>query len=105
MPKITYIQANGNAYDVEVNNGSTVMEGAVNNMIDGIVAECGGNCSCATCHCYVDDLWLDQVGPPDELEAAMLEAVIEPKDNSRLSCQIKVVEALDGLIVRLPISQ
>lgn len=105
MPVIHYIEADGTEYDVDVSVGSTVMQGAVDNMIDGILAECGGAMSCATCHCYVDADWTDKVGGPGEIESTMLEMAVNPNSSSRLSCQIKVTEELDGLIVRLPASQ
>jgi len=98
MPIIHYIEA-----DVAV--GSTVMQGAVDNMIDGILAECGGSCSCATCHCYVDEAWFDKVGEAGGTEKTMLEMAMEQQPTSRLSCQIEVTEDLDGLVVRLPASQ
>ena len=81
------------------------MEGAVENGVPGIDAECGGNCVCATCQVYVDDAWLDRVGPASEMEAEMLAFADHAKANSRLSCQIKVTDALDGLFVRMPESQ
>jgi 2Fe-2S ferredoxin len=105
MPVITYISADGAINDIEVESGSSVMQGAVDNMIDGIVAECGGSCSCATCHCYVDAAWQDKVPAASEMEKDMLECVLEPEPNSRLSCQINVTDDLDGLVVRLPKSQ
>lgn len=105
MPKITYISHDGNEQEVDVPEGNTVMEGAIDNMIDGIVAECGGACTCATCHVYVDEAWVDKVGEPGVFEKDLLEMAIEPAENSRLSCQIKVTEQLDGLVVRLPKSQ
>lgn len=105
MPRVTYISHDGHEQEVEVPLGNTVMEGAVDNMIDGIVAECGGACTCATCHVYVDENWLDKVGEPGHFEKDLLEMVIDPADNSRLSCQIEVTEELDGLVVRLPKSQ
>ena len=105
MALVKYVDAQGQATEVDVTNGDTVMEGATANGIDGIVAECGGGCSCATCHCYVDDAWLDRVGPAGSAEQDMLECVSEPKANSRLSCQIHVSDELDGLIVYLPESQ
>ena len=105
MPVITYISADGAINDIEVESGSSVMQGAVDNMIDGIVAECGGSCSCATCHCYVDAAWQDKVPAAREMEKDMLECVLEPEPNSRLSCQINVTDDLDGLVVRLPKSQ
>jgi 2Fe-2S ferredoxin len=105
MPVVTYISHNGAINEIEVTSGSSVMQGAVDNMIDGIVAECGGSCSCATCHCYVDPAWTGKIPPPSEMEKDMLECVLEPQDNSRLSCQIKITDELDGLVVRLPESQ
>ena len=107
MPKITYIEYSGRQHRVEVPLGCSVMRGAVDNHIPGIDADCGGQCACATCHVYVDESWLGVTGlpVPGSQEAAMLSfsALIHP--NSRLSCQIKVSEALDGLIVRMPEAQ
>lgn len=105
MPRIIYIDANDNQFEAEVDVGSNVMEGAVDNMIDGILGECGGVMSCATCHCYVDENWLGKLPPMSEQEEDMLDMAIEPKDNSRLSCQIEVTEELDGLVVHMPKSQ
>ncbi|GAB1263705.1 2Fe-2S iron-sulfur cluster-binding protein [Aurantivibrio infirmus] len=105
MPQITYITTDGGQYDVDVPEGNTVMEGAIDNMIDGILAECGGSCTCATCHVYVDDAWANKVGEPGEFEKDLLEMVIDPSPNSRLSCQIKVSKELDGLVVKIPKSQ
>ena len=105
MPVVHYIEANGAEYEAEVPVGESVMQGAVDNMIDGILGECGGVCSCATCHCYVDDDWFDKVGPPEGSEQLMLEMVPTPEPTSRLSCQIRVTSELDGLVVRLPAFQ
>lgn len=105
MAKITYISHDGNDKEVDVDSGSTLMIAAIDNGIDGIVAECGGACSCATCHIYIDDAWIDKVPPASSTETDMLDCVLEPKANSRLSCQITVDDSLDGLIVRLPESQ
>jgi len=105
MPVIHYIQADGAKYEADVAVGSTVMQGAVDNMIDGILAECGGSCSCATCHCYVDEAWFGKVGEAGATEKTMIEMAMDPQPTSRLSCQIKVTEELDGLVVRLPESQ
>ena len=105
MPQVTYISHDGNAIEVDVPAGTSVMQGAVDNMIDGIVAECGGSCSCATCHCYVDEAWLGKLPAASGMEKDMLECVLEPRPNSRLSCQLEMTEALDGLVVRLPESQ
>lgn len=105
MVKITYIAHDGITSEVEAEIGSTVMQTAVDNGIEGIVAECGGACSCATCHCYIDEAWREVVGEPDPIEREMLEFAMEPKENSRLGCQIDINESLDGLVVHLPESQ
>ena len=106
MPAITYIEDDGTTHTVDVPTGDSVMQGAVNNSVSGITAECGGALACATCHCYVDDAWLDRVGAPSAAESDMLEATAAQRNaGSRLSCQITVSEELDGLIVRLPKTQ
>ena len=102
MPKITFIEHDGTVHTVEAELGSTVMETALKNGVTSIVAECGGACSCATCLVHVDEKWFPIVGPPSEQEVDMLDFAYELKPTSRLSCQIKVTEALDGLIVRTP---
>ena len=102
MPKITFIEHDGTTHEVEAEVGSTVMEAALKNDIGGIVAECGGGCTCATCLVHVDDAWSEIVGPPSSEEDQMLDAAFELKPTSRLSCQIKVTESLDGLIVHTP---
>ncbi|MEC9343835.1 MAG: 2Fe-2S iron-sulfur cluster-binding protein [Pseudomonadota bacterium] len=102
MAKITYVSADGTEHVIEAANGTTVMENAVKNSISGIEAECGGACACATCHVYVDDKWTEIVGPPDIMEEDMLDFAWEGKPSSRLSCQIKVSDELDGLIVHIP---
>ena len=101
MPTIHYITKDGEKHSVEVQNGYSVMEAAINNNIEGIVAECGGACACATCHSYIDDAWLDKMPPMDDMEDSMLDAAFERKDNSRLTCQIEVTDALDGLVVHV----
>lgn len=101
MPKINYITADGERHEIEVDQGYTVMEGAVNNDIDGIPAECGGACACATCHAYVDQEWLPKLPAMDDMEDSMLDAAYERRDNSRLTCQIEVTNELDGLIVHI----
>ena len=101
MPKITYVTTDGERHEVEVENGYSVMEGAINNDIEGIVAECGGACACATCHGYIDEQWLDKLPEMDDMEDSMLDAAFERKSNSRLTCQIEVSEQLDGLVVRV----
>ncbi len=106
MACVTYVNHDGTENVIDVPNGDSVMQGAVNNMIEGIVAECGGGLSCATCHCYVDDAWIDRVGLPSEAETQMLESTpAEKRHGSRLSCQIAVSDVLDGLVVHLPKSQ
>lgn len=103
---ITYISAGGARREVAVPIGSSVMEGAVNNGVEGIVAECGGACMCATCHVYVDPAFLDRLEPIAENEEEMLGNTFAPrKSNSRLSCQLKVTEELNGLIVTTPEAQ
>jgi len=105
MPQITYVDKLGEERTVEVSSGSSVMEGAVRNGIPGIVAECGGACSCATCHVYVDEAWTARMGEPSDTEKAMLEYAHDPRHNSRLGCQITVSPELDGLRVRTPEQQ
>ncbi|PWR17983.1 2Fe-2S iron-sulfur cluster-binding protein [Zavarzinia compransoris] len=105
MAKIIYIEHNGTRHEVEVKNGLSVMEGAVKNNIPGIDGDCGGACACATCHVYVDDAWRDKVAAPEDLETSMLEFAESVEESSRLSCQIVVSDALDGLTVRMPESQ
>jgi 2Fe-2S ferredoxin len=107
MPKITYIEHNGTAHEIDVPVGKTVMQGAVDNNIPGIDADCGGECACATCHVYVDAAWLDRVGLPGagSNEASMLSFAAVTQPDSRLSCQIDVTAALDGLVVRMPEGQ
>jgi 2Fe-2S ferredoxin len=105
MPKIRYVDHDGKERDVEVAEGLSVMEGAVKNLVPGIDADCGGACACATCHVYVDEEWLGKLDPKSDMEETMLDFAQELKPNSRLSCQIKVTQALDGLTVRTPKSQ
>ena len=101
MPTIIFVEQDGSRKEVSVETGYTVMEAAVNYGIDGIVAECGGACACATCHSYIDDAWADKVGEMDDMEDSMLDAAYERKDNSRLTCQIEVTDEMDGLIVHV----
>jgi 2Fe-2S ferredoxin len=105
MVKITYVEFDGNEHLLDVAPGLSVMEGAVRNNVLGIIAECGGACSCATCHVYVDEAWFDKLDKKGETEEALLEAVCDPQPNSRLSCQVKVTEGLNGLVVRVPAKQ
>ena len=102
MAKITYIDSEGSRYEVEAENGSTVMENAIRNGVPGIEAECGGACACATCHVYVDEQWTDTVGQPEPMEEDMLDFAYDVRANSRLSCQIKVTDEFDGLVVTVP---
>lgn len=105
MAKITFIDAGGTARVVEAEAGSTVMEAAIKNAIPGIEAECGGACACATCHVYVADEWAAATGKAEPMEEDMLDFAFEVKPTSRLSCQIKVKDSLDGLVVRTPAKQ
>lgn len=105
MVKITYIEASGASHIVDVQVGSSVMRGAVMNDVPGIVAECGGSCACGTCRVDVDEAWRERIGDGSDIEAATLEFREDPRPGLRLSCQIKVTEELDGLIVRMPASQ
>jgi 2Fe-2S ferredoxin len=102
MPKITYIEHDGSSRTVEGEVGATVMEVALKNDVGGIVAECGGSCTCATCLVHVDEAWMDKVGTRSEEEEDQLDFAFDVRPNSRLSCQIKVTDELDGLIVRTP---
>ena len=105
MPKITYKDKDGVSKTIEVENGLSVMEGAIQNDIPGIDADCGGAMACATCHVYVEEKWLDKLPKPEEGETDMIDMAFEPKKNSRLSCQITVTDDLDGLIVTTPEKQ
>jgi ferredoxin, 2Fe-2S len=107
MASVTYVEANGAQYVVDVPIGENVMRGALYNAVEGILGECGGGLACATCHCYVDDAWADKAGTPtSQEEREMLEsAAAEIRPTSRLSCQIEMSDALDGLIVHLPETQ
>ena len=102
MPKITYIEHDGTTHEVDAAVGTTVMNAALDNLVPGIDADCGGECSCATCHVMVDGGWMATVGQPNETEESMLDLNPERQENSRLSCQINVTDELDGLVVNLP---
>src|SRR4051812_11531648 len=102
MPKITYIESSGTEHAVDAEVGSTVMESAIKNSVPGIEAECGGACACATCHVYVEEEWREKTGGPSPMEEDMLDFGYDVRPSSRLSCQIKVTDALDGLVVRIP---
>ena len=105
MPKITYIEHNGKSHTVEVPKEFSVMEGALQNNIPGIDADCGGACACATCHVYVDEKWFDKLQKKEDAEQDMLDMAFEPKKNSRLACQITATDELDGLVVKVPSKQ
>ena len=105
MPAITYIEFDGTEYHVDVAVGNSVMEGALNNMIDGVVAECGGCCECCTCHCMIDPEWSKIVGDANDEENELLEMLDVREPTSRLSCQVQVSAGMDGMVVRLPESQ
>ena len=105
MPKITYIEHDGKTHTIEVPNGLSIMEGAVQNNIPGIDADCGGSMACATCHVYVKEEWFNKLQKKEDGEEDMLDMAFEPKKNSRLSCQLMVSDQLDGLVVNLPEKQ
>ena len=105
MAKITYIDHEGNSQTIEVDNGLSVMEGAIQKNIPGIDADCGGSMACATCHVYVEEKWLSKLPKKEEAEEDMIDMAYEPKKNSRLSCQLIVTDELDGLIVTTPSKQ
>jgi 2Fe-2S ferredoxin len=105
MPKITYVEYTGTEREIELQSGLSVMRGAIDNRIAGIDADCGGECACATCHVYIDPRWLEKVGPQGAQEAALLNFATLAQPNSRLSCQIKMNDQLDGLVVSLPEAQ
>ena len=105
MPKITYIELDGKTHTIEVASGLSVMEGAVQNNIPGIDADCGGSMACATCHVYVKEEWFNKLPKKEDGEEDMLDMAFEPKKNSRLSCQLMVSDQIDGLVVNLPEKQ
>ena len=105
MAKINYITHDNQTHTIDVQNGLTVMEGAVQNDIPGIDADCGGGMACATCHVYVEEKWLDKLPKAEEAEVDMIDMAFEPKKNSRLSCQLVVTNELDGLVVTTPEKQ
>ena len=105
MTKIIFVQPDGTRQEVEANNGATIMEVALQNSIKGIVGECGGACTCATCHVYVDEKWAQKVGEPSIMEEDMLDFASDVRDTSRLSCQVKVSDEFDGLLIHVPARQ
>lgn len=102
MTQITFIAPDGTRYDIDAVNGSTAMENAIRNGVPGIEAECGGACACATCHVYVDEMWREAVGEPEPMEEDMLDFAYDVRPSSRLSCQIKIRDELDGLVLTVP---
>ncbi len=105
MPRITYIEHNGTEHTVEVAVGLTVMEGAVNNNVPGIEADCGGACACSTCHAYVNPDWVGKLPAREDMEEDMLDFAFEPNERSRRTCQIQVTPEIDGLVLQLPEKQ
>jgi 2Fe-2S ferredoxin len=105
MPKIVFIEHNGEEHVVKADIGRSVMQAAVDNFVPGIVADCGGSCSCGTCHGFVDEQWLPVLPAIQPNEQSLLEGLLETRGSSRLTCQLEVTAGLDGLIVRLPKSQ
>lgn len=105
MPQITFIEPDGTRQQVEAEIGATLMETAIRNGVRGIVAECGGACTCATCHVYVDEEWISVTGGPSSMEEDMLDFAFDVQETSRLSCQIRIRDEFDGLVVRVPSRQ
>ncbi len=105
MTRITFVEADGTRHEIEAENGSSVMETAIKNGVPGIIGECGGACTCATCHVYVEPEWVEKTGVPSPMEEDMLDFAFEVRPNSRLSCQIIVSDELDGLVVDVPTQQ
>lgn len=102
MPKVIFIDHAGNRKEVEAKKGTTIMEAAVQNMVTGIDADCGGACACATCHVYVDEAWIGKLKAKDDMEESMLDFAEDVKDTSRLSCQIQMTDEIDGIVVSTP---
>jgi 2Fe-2S ferredoxin len=105
MPRVTFISADGTATEASGDVGQSVMSVAVNAGIEVILAECGGACACGTCHCYVDAAWVERLSRPSDGEAAMIDCVIAPRPESRLTCQLRLTDELDGLVLHLPPAQ
>ncbi|MDO9599041.1 MAG: 2Fe-2S iron-sulfur cluster-binding protein [Azoarcus sp.] len=105
MPKIVFVEHNGSRHEVEAEVGLSIMQVAVNNLVPGVLADCGGTCSCATCHAYVDEVWFRRLPLPSEDEQMMLEGALEQRSNSRLTCQVMTTGQLDGAVFHLPASQ
>jgi len=105
MPRVVYIDHAGTRHEVDAPTGRNLMQAALDNDVPGIIGECGGSCSCGTCHGYVDEQWLAKLPPASETEVFMLEGVLEPRDGSRLCCQLRASPELDGIVVRVPKEQ
>jgi 2Fe-2S ferredoxin len=105
MPRITLIESSGTAHTIDATLGESVMQAAMSNRVPGILADCGGSCSCATCHVYVDEDWRERIPPASAAERDMIECALHVQEGSRLSCQIEIRDELEGLVVRLPESQ
>ena len=105
MPKIVFVEFNGTEHAVDAVLGDSVMQAAINRSVPGILADCGGNCACATCHVYIADPWQSRLQPPSKEEADMIECALHVTEQSRLSCQITIAAGMEGMIVRLPESQ
>lgn len=105
MPTIRFVQHTGDVHDVTVASGTSLMDAAVGNLIPGILGDCGGNCSCATCHAYIEQPWKDKLAGPSEDELDLLEGALDTTSDSRLACQVRVDDTLDGMVVRLPARQ
>jgi 2Fe-2S ferredoxin len=105
MPTIHFVESNGTQHAVQADVGQSIMQAAVNNGVPGILADCGGSCSCATCHCYVDAAWVARVPEAESYEIELLTCALDVRPNSRLSCQIKISAEIDGIVLQLPIAQ
>ena len=105
MTQVIYIDAGDTRYVVDVGNGVTLMQAALDNLVPGILGDCGGACACATCHVYVDPDWMERVGEPSVIEAELLEGLLDPRPTSRLACQVIVNDSLDGVVLHVPESQ
>ena len=105
MPTLTIIEFSGKEHRIDAEEGKSVMQTALDALVPGIMADCGGSCSCATCHCYVDEAWMARLPAVESAERDMIECALDPQDNSRLSCQLRITPQTDGLVIRLPKSQ
>ncbi len=105
MPRVTYVQPSGETVTVQVPVGDTVMDGALDNNVPGIIGQCGGGCTCSTCHCYIEAPWRQRLPGPGADERELLAYAVDPRPSSRLACQVRLTDALDGLVVRLPSRQ